>query len=150
MQGKDHDKVLDDTIRAAVRRKKRVAEIAREEGVVISSIEVFPPAPGTPISSEIQPTDQQIPTGDQVPIDPQQPIATPQDVQSTALNGAQVEALVSIAQSVASGKFPKHTGIAIAKASFPFVSDALIDGIFGGLDEFTPDPEVLPVAAPAV
>jgi len=49
MQGKDHDKVLDDTIRAAVRRKKRVAEIAAEEGVEISVAEVFPPAPGSPV-----------------------------------------------------------------------------------------------------
>jgi hypothetical protein len=49
MQGKDHDKVLDDTIRAAVRRKKRVAEIAAEEGVEISVNEVFPPAPGSPV-----------------------------------------------------------------------------------------------------
>ena len=150
MQGKDHDKVLDDTIRAAVRRKKRVAEIAKEEGVIISTIEVFPPAPGSPIPPEIS-----LPEGDVSIVDPLQPDQTmptqsPTDVQSTALNGAQVEALVSIAQSVASGKFPKHTGIAIAKASFPFVSDALIDGIFGGLDEFTPDPEVLPVPAPAV
>jgi capsid protein len=49
MQGKDHDKVLDDTIRAAVRRKKRVMEIAAEEGVEISVAEVFPPAPGSPV-----------------------------------------------------------------------------------------------------
>jgi hypothetical protein len=49
MQGLDHDKVLDDTIRAAVRRKKRVMEIAAEEGVEISVAEVFPPAPGSPV-----------------------------------------------------------------------------------------------------
>jgi capsid protein len=49
MRGQDHDKVLDDTIRAAVRRKKRVAEIAAEEGVEISVNEVFPPAPGSPV-----------------------------------------------------------------------------------------------------
>ena len=49
MQGLDHDKVLDDTIRAAVRRKKRVMEIAAEEGVEISVQEVFPPAPGSPV-----------------------------------------------------------------------------------------------------
>ena len=49
MRGKDHDQVLDDTIRAAVRRKKRVMEIAQEEGVEISVSEVFPPAPGSPV-----------------------------------------------------------------------------------------------------
>ena len=76
----------------------------------------------------------------QEPHMPNQPSvsANPQDVQSTALNGAQVEALVDIANGVAAGRFPKHTGIAIAKASFPFVTDALIEGIFGGLENFNP------------
>jgi capsid protein len=55
MQGKDHDQVLDDTIRAAVRRKKRVAEIAAEEGVEISVNEVFPPAPGSPVVPNSEP-----------------------------------------------------------------------------------------------
>jgi capsid protein len=55
MQGKDHDKVLDDTIRAAVRRKKRVMEIAAEEGVQISVSEVFPPAPGSPVVPTAEP-----------------------------------------------------------------------------------------------
>jgi capsid protein len=61
MQGKDHDKVLDDTIRAAVRRKKRVAEIAAEEGVEISVNEVFPPAPGSPVPI-IMPEQQDAPS----------------------------------------------------------------------------------------
>jgi capsid protein len=51
MQGKDHDKVIEDIIRSAVRRKKRVAEIAAEEGIQISVSEVFPPPPGSPITS---------------------------------------------------------------------------------------------------
>jgi hypothetical protein len=55
MRGQDHDKVLDDTIRAAVRRKKRVAEIAAEEGVEISVNEVFPPAPGSPVVPTAEP-----------------------------------------------------------------------------------------------
>jgi capsid protein len=62
MQGKDHDKVLDDTIRAAVRKKKRVMEIAAEEGVEISVAEVFPPAPGTPVTipMEMPPQDASV------------------------------------------------------------------------------------------
>lgn len=55
MQGKDHDKVLDDTIRAAIRRKKRVQEIAAEEGVEITMNEVFPPAPGSPVVPVAEP-----------------------------------------------------------------------------------------------
>jgi hypothetical protein len=55
MRGKDHDQVLDDTIRAAVRRKKRVMEIAAEEGVQISVSEVFPPAPGSPVVPTAEP-----------------------------------------------------------------------------------------------
>jgi capsid protein len=60
MQGKDHDKVIEDIIRSAVRRKKRVQEIAAEEGIEISVTEVFPPAPGSPIAVS-QPTQQEPP-----------------------------------------------------------------------------------------
>lgn len=62
MQGLDYDKGVDDTIRAAIRRKKRVLEIAAEEGVEISVAEVFPPAPGSPVAVpvEIPPQDASV------------------------------------------------------------------------------------------
>jgi capsid protein len=55
MQGQDHDTVQDEIIRAAIRRKKRVAEIAAEEGVEITVTEVFPPAPGSPVVAVVDP-----------------------------------------------------------------------------------------------
>lgn len=52
------------------------------------------------------------------------------DVQATALNGAQVAALVEIALKVATGELPRESAKAIARAAFPLVSDDLIDAIF--------------------
>jgi hypothetical protein len=49
VQGLNAYKQTDDIIRFAARTKKRVAEIAKEEGVELTVDEVFPPAPGTPI-----------------------------------------------------------------------------------------------------
>jgi capsid protein len=145
LQGLDADTQDADIIRFAARRKKLVQEISKEEGVDLSVLEVFPPAPGSPVTPESIISDSGDPLKiSETPTDQSTPVQNPTDVQSTALNGAQVEALVEIANSVASGKFPKHTGIAIAKASFPFVSDALIEGIFGGLDSFTPAAEEAP------
>jgi capsid protein len=44
--GEDSETQMDDVIREAARRKKRIAEIAAEEGVELSEREIFPPAPG--------------------------------------------------------------------------------------------------------
>ena len=59
------------------------------------------------------------------------------DVQATALNGAQVAALVEIALKVATGELPRDSAKAIARASFPLVSEQLIDAIF---DSIVPKP----------
>jgi lambda family phage portal protein len=45
--GQDSDQQTEDYIRDIVKRKKLVAEIAAEEGVEMSYVEVFPPAPGS-------------------------------------------------------------------------------------------------------
>lgn len=44
--GQDSDNEMDDIIRDAAKRKKRIQEIASEEGVELNEQEVFPPAPG--------------------------------------------------------------------------------------------------------
>ena len=49
LQGLDADTQDADIIRFAARRKKLVQEIAKEEGVDLSMVEVFPPAPGSPV-----------------------------------------------------------------------------------------------------
>jgi hypothetical protein len=61
-----------------------------------------------------------------------------QDVQSTALNGAQVSSLVDLAAQVSAGNLPIDTARAIASASFPLVSREDIDAIFSPLVGFTP------------
>jgi capsid protein len=52
LQGLDADTQDADIIRFAARRKKLIAEIAKEEGVELTVADVFPPAPGTPITSQ--------------------------------------------------------------------------------------------------
>jgi len=59
------------------------------------------------------------------------------DVQATALNGAQVTALVEIALKVATGELPRESAKAIARAAFPLVSEETIDAIF---DSIIPKP----------
>lgn len=62
------------------------------------------------------------------------------DVQATALNGAQVTALLDIADRVATGQLPLANAQAIARAAFPGVSEDTLNGVFAGLDTFTPAP----------
>jgi len=52
LQGLDADTQDTDIIRFAARRKKLVQEIAKEEGVDLTTSEVFPPAPGAPIPQQ--------------------------------------------------------------------------------------------------
>jgi lambda family phage portal protein len=73
--------------------------------------------------------------------------ATQGDIQATALNGAQVTALVALAAQVANGQLPLETAKAIAKAAFPLVPDAEVDAIFAPLTKFTPKPEPAPQPA---
>jgi capsid protein len=67
--------------------------------------------------------------------------ATAETVQDTALNGAQVQALLELAQSVASGIITAEAAKAIAAAAFPLVSSSVIDRIFDNIeaDTITPD-----------
>lgn len=51
LQGLDADTQDADIIRFAARRKKLVQEIAAEEGVELTTAEVFPPAPGSPVAN---------------------------------------------------------------------------------------------------
>lgn len=62
--------------------------------------------------------------------------ATAEAVQDTALNGAQVTALMELAASVAEGRLPRQAAEQIARAAFPSVSPDLVSGIFGSLESF--------------
>jgi lambda family phage portal protein len=50
--GQDSDQQTEDVIRDAARRKKAIERIAMEEGVTLTELEVFPPAPGAPAPVE--------------------------------------------------------------------------------------------------
>lgn len=96
------------------------------------------------------------PTGseglDQPPTDgtKKQDVKQGADVQATALNGAQVDALASLAEQVAAGLLPLESAKAIATAAFPLVPIELIEKIFASLKNFEPKtPEApTPAAAP--
>jgi HK97 family phage portal protein len=62
----------------------------------------------------------------------------PTDIQQTALNGAQVDALTTLASQVAEGMLPLDTARAIAEAAFPTISQELLSSIFSGLESFEP------------
>lgn len=51
------------------------------------------------------------------------------DIASLALNGAQVTSLVDVITQVGTGAMPKQTAIAVIKAAFPSLNDALIGSI---------------------
>jgi hypothetical protein len=51
------------------------------------------------------------------------------DIASLALNGAQVTSLVDVITQVGTGAMPKQTAVAVLKASFPTLSDSLIQSI---------------------
>jgi hypothetical protein len=60
------------------------------------------------------------------------------DVQTTALNGAQITSLLEIVNAVAAGNLPILTAKAVIKTSFPDVSDDAIEQIMVGLIGFVP------------
>src|SRR5690606_11267249 len=70
-------------------------------------------------------------------------------VQDTALNGAQVEALINLASLVAQGQLPKDAARQIALAAFPGIDPAKVEAIFASIDEGAaePEPEPEPPAA---
>jgi HK97 family phage portal protein len=62
------------------------------------------------------------------------PVSSGADVASTALNGAQITSLVDLVSQVGQNLIPISSAKAIALASFPFLSQAVINQIFNGLD----------------
>jgi lambda family phage portal protein len=75
-------------------------------------------------------------------------------VQDTALNGAQVTALLEIVSDVVAGKLPKATAEAMILAAFPAISPERVTAMLSGLDGFEPavdpaKPAATPPAPPA-
>ena len=69
------------------------------------------------------------------------------DVASTALNGAQITSLVDLVTQVGQKLIPIASAKAIAIASFPFLSQGVVDQIFNGLDS-VPPPTLPPTPPP--
>ncbi len=61
-----------------------------------------------------------------------------ENVQATALNGAQVQALADLAEKVATGNLPVEAALALAQAAFPLIDLALLQRIFESLRNFEP------------
>jgi HK97 family phage portal protein len=82
--------------------------------------------------------------------DAEAPVAAPDDVQSAALNGAQIASMLEIVQQVATGALPVESAKALTSASFPTLTPGQVDGIFASLDGFEPTPAPAPAEPPAV
>lgn len=63
-----------------------------------------------------------------------------EDVQLTAMNGAQTESLLSITTQVVTGQLPPEAAKAIIAAAFPSLSAEVINGIVNPLATFEPEP----------
>lgn len=68
-------------------------------------------------------------------------------VQDTALNGAQVTALMNLVLNVSMKQLPPTTAKAIIKAAFPFVESATIEKIINSLTNFKPQAQTTPAVA---
>jgi hypothetical protein len=98
----------------------------------------LPPAPGAmAVALTAQPKE------DDKPVDLAEPAAAAAagEVQSTALNGAQVESLKAIIVEVAAGTLPADTARALMRAAFPVMPVEQIDEMLSGLEGFTPATE---------
>jgi len=74
---------------------------------------------------------------------------TTDDIQTTALNGAQVQALQAIVQAVADGLLPKESAIGMIEIAFPDIDKGTISKIIAAAEKFEPErPETEPVAKP--
>ena len=71
------------------------------------------------------------------------------NVQDTALNGAQIQSLVNVVTQCVQGLLPISSGIAIAKSSFPLIPQSVIDAIFKDIEvKKTPEPETPKASKP--
>lgn len=77
---------------------------------------------------------------------PDVPVTDGADVQATALNGAQITALIDIAERLAMEQLPPEGTRALIEAAFPMMDKDLIDTIVKELDRFTPKPPPEPPA----
>jgi capsid protein len=137
------------SIRQRAKEAAYIKEMAEEMGVTVSEISsgvesVATDPNAAPItataSNDNADAEQQIAEG----------TMAPETVQDTALNGAQVQALLELAQSVAGGILSVEAAKALAAAAFPLVPEEIINRIFDNIEpnSLTPD-EIRSAAADA-
>lgn len=83
------------------------------------------------------------------PVDGAVPNGTASAVQDTALNGAQVDSLLTIVTNVKMGLLPKEAGKALVTAAFPSLTPEKINAIFDPIEIDKTPPPVAP-GAPGV
>lgn len=105
---------------------------------VIDPRDVMTEAPATDNEAVPVPTDTPAPTAADA--------APTEDIQATALNGAQVTSLIEMLTMLANNQLPAQTVQALIKAAFPLVPQSLIDEMMAGITGFTPS---APATAPA-
>lgn len=57
------------------------------------------------------------------------------DIQATALNGAQITALIGLVSSIKEGTVTKESALAIVRAAFPLLADEQITAIFASISD---------------
>jgi capsid protein len=129
---------------ASLRQRAKEAAYIRE---LAAEMDVTP----TEISGGIESvaTDpNQAPVASSIEGDSEAPeVAAGESIQNTALNGAQVQALLELAQAVGGGSLPVESAKGIAVAAFPLLPSELIDRIFDNIDAGSITPESIQQAA---
>ena len=138
--GEDPETVAEDMTRWALIKK------AAAEKAGMDVVEIFGNGPSKPVSVTESTTEStttgggiwQEFVGEKDAHQNSEDAASVGNMQSTAMNGAQVTALNDLAAKAASGEIPQATAKAIAVAAFPLIPKNTINDIFDGLDGFTP------------
>lgn len=120
------------SIRQRAKEAAYIREMADEMGVSVaeisSGVESIATDPNkAPVMSIAETT-----TNDEEPTIADS-VVTPEEIQDTALNGAQVTALLGLASAVAAGTMNAVSAKTIAEAAFPLIPQELIDRIFSNL-----------------
>lgn len=117
--------------------RARANEPRRDDGDVLMTP---PGAPPIPIKGE--PPKAAAPA---VPVDGELPAPVGDAVQDTALNGAQVEALLAVLAQVAAGVLDESAAKAVIGAAFPAITTDKIDAMLAGVGD-APEPKTAPPA----
>jgi len=86
--------------------------------------------------------------GGSLPVDASNPVPAT-DVAATALNGAQIDSLLSIVQAVSSGTLTKETALPLIQAAFPTIPVAMVEAMINGAAKAEPLPAKDVPALPA-